>query len=159
MAPRELIDAWASAYANAPAIRSAVSFAHLGALLSGGGCAIAADAWMLAAGRRGLDAARAEAERLHGVHRVVVTSLAVVIVSGLLLMAADFDAYVDSTAFWIKMGVVAALGVNGAVLMRASERVTSGDALAVPLLHRISTLSLMLWFASTLMGAVLPNAL
>lgn len=159
MAPRELIDAWASIYANAPAIRSAVSFAHLGALLSGGGCAIAADAWMLAAARRGPDDARAEAERLHGVHRVVVTSLAIVVMSGLLLMAADFDAYVESTAFWIKMGVVAALAVNGALLMRASGRVTSGDLLAVPLLHRISMLSLALWFASTLMGAVLPNAL
>jgi len=156
---RELIDTWASLYANSAAIRSGVAFAHVGALLGGGGCAVAADLWTLKASQRGTASVQAELERLHGVHRIVVANLAIVIVSGLLLMGADFDAYLVSTAFWIKMALVVALVVNGAVLVRTSIRIATGDARAVRRVRVVSMASLTLWFVTTLMGAVLPNVL
>jgi len=40
---RDIVEAWASFYANSPAARSAVTFTHVGALVVGGGSAIAAD--------------------------------------------------------------------------------------------------------------------
>jgi hypothetical protein len=156
---RELIDTWASIYANSAAIRSGVAFGHVGALLAGGGCAIAADLWTLKASRGGYAAVQTEVERLHGVHRIVVVNLAVVVVSGLLLMAADVDAYLASTAFWIKMALVVALVINGAVLVRTSHRIAASDTRPVRRLRIVSMASLALWFATTLLGAVLPNAL
>jgi hypothetical protein len=156
---RELADTWASLYANSAAVRSGVAFGHIGALLGGGGCAIAADLWTLEASRRGDAAVRAELERLHGVHRIVVVNLAVVVVSGLLLMAADLDAYFASAAFWIKMALVVALVVNGALLVRTGSRIAARDSSAVRRMRVVSMASLALWFATTLLGAVLPNVL
>jgi hypothetical protein len=156
---REILDAWASLYANSAAIRSGVAFGHVGALLGGGGCAIAADLWTLQASRRGHAAVQTELQRLHGVHRIVVANLAVVVVSGLLLMAADLDAYFASTAFWIKMALVVALVVNGAVLVRTSDQIATSDTRAVRRIRIVSIASVTLWFATTLMGAVLPNVL
>jgi hypothetical protein len=156
---RELIDTWASMYANSGAIRSGMAFAHVGGLLGGGGCAIAADLWTLKASRRGNASVRTELERLHGVHRIVVANLAIVVVSGLLLMAADLEAYLASTTFWIKMALVVALLINGAALVRTSLRISANDTRAVQRLRIVSMVSLTLWFATTFMGAVLPNVL
>ena len=156
---RELIDTWASLYANSAAIRSGVAFAHVGALLGGGGCAVAADLWTLKASQRGTASVQAELERLHGVHRVVVANLAIVVVSGVLLMGADFDAYLASAAFWIKMALVVGLVINGAMLVRTSIRIAAGDTRAVGHVRPVSMASLTLWFVTTLMGAVLPNVL
>lgn len=122
-------------------------------------CAIAADLWTLKASRRGYAAVQTELERFCGVHRIVVVNLAVVVVSGLLLMAADIDAYFASTAFWIKMALVVALVFNGAVLVRTSNRIATSDTRAVRRMRIVSMANLALWFATTLLGAVLPNVL
>jgi uncharacterized membrane protein len=159
MPVREVVDTWASIYANSATLRSGVAFTHVGALLSGGGCAIAADLGTLKAWRAGAESLRFELRRLHHVHRTVMTSLTLVVVSGLLLTAADLDAYLASTAFWTKMALVCALVANGAVLLSTCARAESGDARAARHLRVVSVASLVLWFATTLMGAVLPNAL
>src|SRR5689334_8278633 len=100
---REIVETWASFYANSPATRSALTFTHVGALVVGGGSAIAADLGTVGALRRDAPALRAELSRLHATHRLVTTSLGLVVLSGILLMLADLDAYLASTAFWIKM--------------------------------------------------------
>jgi hypothetical protein len=120
---------------------------------------VAADLWTLKASQRGTASVRVELERLHGVHRIVVANLVIVVVSGLLLMGADFDAYLASAAFWIKMALVVGLAVNGAVLVRTSVRIAAGDTQAVGHVRAVSMASLTLWFVTTLMGAVLPNVL
>jgi hypothetical protein len=158
MAPvRELIETWSSVYSNSPAVRSAIGFAHIGGLLSGGGCAVAADLATMRAFRRGRSAVADEAARLHDVHRVVIASLAFVVISGLLLMFADFDAYVASTTFWIKMAAVVALVINGAWLMRAGNHAATHGP--VRHLRMASLASLLLWTGTTLLGATLPNVL
>lgn len=154
---RELIDTWASVYSNSPALRSAIGFAHVGGLLTGGGCAIASDLATMRAFRRGAAAVAHEAARLHDVHRVVIVSLAAVVVSGLLLMCADIDAYLVSTTFWIKMAAVVTLAINGAWLMRAGDR--AADHGPVHHLQMACVASLFLWTGTTLLGATLPNVL
>lgn len=154
---RELIDTWSSVYSNSPALRSAIGFAHVGGLLTGGGCAIAADLATMRAMRRGSEAVAHEATRLHDVHRVVIASLAAVVASGLLLMCADIDAYLVSTTFWIKMAAVVALAINGAWLMRAGDRAANHGQ--VHHLQFASVASLLLWTGTTLLGATLPNVL
>ena len=160
MAPvRELIDTWAAAYSNSASLRSAIAFAHIGGLVSGGGCAVAADLAILRAFRRGGEAVVGEAARLHDVHRIVVGSLVLVIASGVLLMLADLDAYFASTTFWLKMAAVVALALNGAVLMTAGDRATHAQSVALGRLRFASLASLALWSATTLLGATLPNVL
>ena len=156
---RDLTDTWASIYAGSAGLRSAVSFAHVGGLVAGGGCAIAADRATLRAFRRSPDMPGREIEHLHGVHRVVLAGLGAVMMSGVLLMLADLDAYLESTVFWIKMALVAALIANGAILVRFSGRAHEAEPSAPAALRRASLVSLVLWFATTLAGTVLPNVL
>ena len=157
IALREITESWSAVYSNSAAIRSALAFAHVGGLVAGGGTAVVADRATLRAIRRGGTFVATEVERLQGAHRAVLAGLAVVSVSGILLMLADFDAYVASAAFWIKMALVGALLLNGAGLARVASRARSGGPRSWRSLRIACVLSLILWFATTLLGTVLPN--
>jgi len=152
-------ETWASVYAGSPAIRTALGFAHVAGLVGGGGCAIAADRAALLAWRGSSADREHHVRSLSRIHRAVLVGLAAVVASGVLLAFADLDAYWVSRAFWLKMALVGALGINGAVLMRAGERVARGDTGGWSLLRNTSILSLALWFLTTLVGAALPNVL
>lgn len=159
MAMRELAETWASVYSNSVAIRSAVSFAHIGALLTGGGTAIAADLGMLAALRRHSVPPAEEVQRFRSTHRRVIGSLVVVAASGGLLLLKDLDALLESRAFWVKMALFLALILNGLLVVRAERRASFGAPGAARLLRVASIASLVLWLATTLAGTVVPNAL
>lgn len=156
---REIVETWAAFYANSPFARSAVTFSHVGALVVGGGSAIAADLGTIGALRRDTSAVRAELRRLHSTHRVVTTSLALVVSSGVLLMLADLDAYLASTAFWLKMGLFAALLVNGGLVVAASSPARQDTPRNRTRLRLAAVLSLTLWLATILLGTVVPNVL
>ena len=154
-----LAESWSSVYANSAILRTTVSFAHIAGLVAGGGCAVASDRATLLV-RRATPSARADQARALGtVHRVVLGGLAAVVLSGILLALADFQAYWAAPIFWLKMALVVALLVNGWVLARAGARVGRGDTTAWNTLYATSIFSLLLWFATTLAGAALPNAL
>jgi uncharacterized membrane protein len=160
MAPiRDIVDSWASFYASSPVARSAVTFTHVGALVVGGGSAIAADLGTVRAFRRDAPAFRAELERLHSTHRLVTTSLGLVVLSGILLMLADFDAYVASTAFWTKMGLFGALVLNGALIVSLTTAAREDSPRDRARLRLAALASLLLWMVTTLLGTVVPNAL
>ena len=153
----DLLQTWGSFYANHAAIRTLVTFVHVGALMLGGGLAITADRALLATGPDDDGARRTQLESLDGTHRVVVASLALITVSGLLLFASDFETFLYSRFFWIKMGLVGLLLVNGLVLWRIERRALSGDDGAWRLLRVTAIASLTLWFLTTLGGVALPN--
>jgi uncharacterized membrane protein len=155
----DLADSWSSIYSNSAAIRSAVAFVHIGGLVGGGGCAIAADRATLHAWRAGADAMRDEAARLHRAHTAVIAGLVLVTISGVLLLFANLDAYLHMPIFWLKMGLVGALLINGIVVVRAGRSTAAGRAHSQTLLALSAIASLTLWFATTLAGAVLPNVL
>ena len=158
VSPRDIADTWSSLYSNSPALRSVVSFAHVGGLVTGGGYAIAMDLDTLRAARRGGEHTTGTLARLRAAHRIVVAGLLLVVASGFLLMLADVDAYLESTAFWIKMGLVVCLSLNGAVLVRVAARRTEDGAPSAAL-RLLSMASLALWLATTFVGAVVPNVL
>ena len=149
---REIADTWASFYAGSAAMRSTMMFAHLGALIVGGGSAIAADLGTTRALRQDPVTLQSELERLHRAHRLVIASIGVVVLSGVSLTLADFDAYVGSTSFWVKMSLFAALLVNGSLLIRTTSERRSR-------LRILTLASLVLWLATTLLGTVVPNVL
>jgi hypothetical protein len=151
------IVSWASFYANHSAVRTAVVFAHVGGLTAGGGCAIAADRATLLVPHQDAGARGAHLRSLDGIHRVVVTGLVFIVVSGLLLFASDLDTFLYSKVFWIKMGLIAMLLVNGAVLRRAEHHARDGAVAAWRTLRATSITSLVLWLSIALAGVTLTN--
>jgi hypothetical protein len=79
------------------------------------------------------------------------------VVSGLLLFAADADAFLHSRIFWVKMGLMGTLLINGVAMLSGEQRVLRGDPRAWTRLHAIAVSSLLLWFLTALAGAALPN--
>lgn len=151
------IQAWASLYANSAVLRTGVGFAHIAGLLAGGGTAVVADRATLAAWRQNAGRRRAQPPAVRAAHRTVILGLVVVSLSGLLLLASDLDTYLHSRVFWIKMGLVALLLVNGTAFQRAGRLADAGSERAWTRLGYGAIASLMLWFAITLLGAALPN--
>ena len=152
---RDLLVSWGSIYANHSAVRTLVVFAHLSGLIGGGGAAIASDRAILAVA--GLDdhARRLELARLQRTHRAVLTGLAVVAASGLLLFASDFETFLVSRVFWAKMLLVCLLLTNGALLVSAERRASAGDQQAWTTLKITAVASLVLWSLTTLGGVAL----
>src|SRR5690349_22175339 len=98
---------WAALYSGSAVLRTVVSFVHVAGLVGGGGAAISADRATLKATRAHLPVTREQIDAIHNTHRVVIAGLASVIVSGVLLFAADVATYAPSRLFWLKMLMVA----------------------------------------------------
>jgi hypothetical protein len=152
-----LIDAWVSLYANHAVIRTGVECVHIGGLVAGGGCAVTADLATLAAVRAGSSARTTQLVLLKRTHRLVVVGLVALAISGGLLFATDVQTFLYSRIFWLKMGLIALLLINGLMLLRGERLVSRGDVNAWRRLHVTAVGSLVLWFLTTLAGAALPN--
>jgi hypothetical protein len=152
-----LVARWAELYSASASLRTLVAFVHIGGLVGGGGAAVVADRATLMATRRGAAIGREQLAALNNTHRIVIVGLAAVIVSGVLLFAADLETYATSRVFWIKMGMVAALMINGAVLTRLAAGTRAPDEKLRRSLRWAALLSVSLWFLTTLAGAALPN--
>jgi uncharacterized membrane protein len=148
---------WAAFYGGHPVVRTIVTFVHVGALLGGGGFAIAADRATLRAMKQDAGARRSQLAALAGTHRFVTIGLSLIVVSGLLLFAADVDTFFHSRVFWIKMGLIVLLLTNGAVLTSAERRAQRGAEEAWGRLRVTAVASLALWFLVTFAGVALTN--
>lgn len=153
----DLLQSWGSFYANHAAIRTLVAFVHVGALIAGGGLAVTTDRAMLTAALDDDWSRRSLLETLQGTHRLVVGSLALIAVSGVLLFASDYETFLYSKFFWVKMALVVVLLINGGVLWGAERRALSGDHRAWSTLRLTAIASIALWFLTTLGGVALPN--
>ena len=151
-----LAQPWADFYSDSKLTETLVTFAHVGALLVGGGIAIAADRTTLRTSsdverkRHLLDVAQS--------HRAVIVSLGVVVLSGLLLFGSAVEAFWGSWIYWTKMGLVVLLLVNGA-RMQGIERKAAADPV-VSTAHwsafrGATIMSLTLWLITSLAGVAL----
>jgi hypothetical protein len=153
----DLATSWGSVYANHAALRTAVVFAHVASLIVGGGAAIAADRATLRALWLDRTGGGVPLEILQSTHRLVILSLVLVAASGVLMFAADVTTFLYSRIFWIKMGIVTLLVVNGALLFRAEGQARRGAASAWPTLHMTAVASVALWLLAALAGVALTN--
>ena len=158
---------WAGLYGDSVAVSSAVTFAHVGGMLFGGGLAIASDRATLRALKGSADDRSRLLTELSSSHRWVLTALAVIFVSGLLLALSDVKTFAVSGVYWIKMGLVALLLLNGAVLQRTEQelrRDSLRDPAAPDVKRRWSRLrltaitSIALWTLIALAGVILVEA-
>jgi hypothetical protein len=148
---------WTSLYANHAALRTAVEFTHIGGVVAGGGSAIAADLATFRAAREGPAPRTAHLQFLTRTHGIVLAGLGALFVSGVLQFASDVDTFLYSRVFWLKMGLVVLLLINGALLLRAGRQATAGGARAWARVQHVAIASLVLWALTTLAGAALPN--
>jgi uncharacterized membrane protein len=155
-----LVEPWAHVYADSKLLATVVTFGHVASLLMAGGLAVATDRATLRALRLAAADRGAHLDELAGVHRLVMSGLALSVITGLLLFASDVETFIMSWVFWLKMGLVLVLLVNGYVMTRA-ERAVRGDAVGSSPswahLRRTALVSVGLWYAITLAGVALVN--
>jgi hypothetical protein len=156
---------WQSAYSNSKLLSTTVTGGHLIALLFGGGYAVAADRFTFRALRAGEAERATQLAELHAVHRPVLIALALSFLTGILLAAADVKTFATSPVFWIKLGLVGLLVINGAVLTAIETTLrkpaSRPHALPSPLWARLRVFticSVALWTATLIAGVVLQNA-
>ena len=150
---------WQNVYSNSKAIATIVTTVHIVALLVGGGLAIGADRTTLRALRHEMPDWKYHLSELHAVHRPVLAMIALLFVSGVALAAADIETFWATPYFWVKLGLVALLLVNGAFLYRTESQLHAGLNDALERRLRIATrLSMTLWILTAIAGTVLANA-
>jgi hypothetical protein len=161
-APEALVRAfepWAAMYGDSNVLPILVVFGHIAALVFAGGLAVTLDRATLRAARESADDRARQLGLLAGAHRSVLSGLALSVVTGVLLFAADVETYFVAPAFWTKMALVASLLLNGYLMTRAERRIRASDDSAGgwSALRRGAIASLILWFATTFVGVALVN--
>jgi uncharacterized membrane protein len=152
---------WADFYNASKVAQTAVAFGHFGGMMTAGGFALATDRATLRAAAAPAAERPRQLSELAGVHPIVVGALGVTALSGLLMFAADLENLITLSAFWIKMGLVGLLVMNGWLMLRAERSLRRGDpadAAGWRRLQSAALTSLALWLAVVLAGSVLPNA-
>jgi len=154
-----LAEPWNNLYSDSKAVASTVVFLHLVPLILAGGAAIVADRATIRASRAAAEDRARQLIDLGRTHAIVVGGLALSFASGVLMFFSDVDTFLGSLFFWIKLGLVGLLLVNGFVMTRTEKQlnVAGDDAVLWNRLRTISVLSLILWLATTLAGVVLTN--
>ncbi len=156
----EVAKPWAKFYSKSTVAQNAILFAHLAALLSGGGLAIAADRAIWKARAASDDVRTRVLAEVAGVHRRVIIALVFAMLSGALMTAADLETYVTSPVWWGKMCAVTLLLSNGAWLRSLGAAASRAPGVASAAWARFtlaSRLSLTLWFVVVLVGVMLGN--
>ena len=160
-APEFLLHAsagWSRLYSDSKLLSTGVMYIHLAGLLLGGGAAVAADRGTLRAARE-TDPVRADHLAFLGtVHAIAVMGLAMLAVSGVMMLLADLETFWSARSFWIKMSLVAMLLANGLMMRQAEHLARTAPAKAWSLLKLTSIASLVLWFAVLLAGTILASS-
>ena len=165
MAILETIEAvlkpWSDWYSHSKATQAGVEYLHVGALLVGGGFALASDRAALRASRSDIGQRKHVLHDLSTIHRSVVTALCVSVVSGLLMLASDAGTFLVSPVFWTKMALVILLLANGYLVMRTEQRLNADSRPDNPAWQRLTfgaIASMTLWLVTTLAGVILLNS-
>jgi hypothetical protein len=156
----KLFEPWAHAYGDSKVLPTIVVFLHIAALVFAGGYAVTLDRFTLRAFRSDAEARTRQLDALSVSHRLVVSGLALSVVSGVLLFTADIETYWTSVVWWTKAVLIVMLLLNGYGItkLEAQLRAARGDVeLAWRGLRRTAIASLILWFAIALAGVALVN--
>jgi uncharacterized membrane protein len=155
----KLADPWAKIFAHSKAVSAGVLFLHLAPLVFAAGAAFTADrATLRAVKASAADRARALQE-IAATHRIVLGGLTLSFVSGILMFLSDVETFAGSIYFYVKLGLVGLLVVNGFIMTRTEKALAaSGDDAALwGRMRTIALLSAVLWLATTLAGVVLKE--
>ena len=151
-------EGWARLYGTTKALSIGVGFVHFAGLLLGGGAAVAADRETFKAAGEA-DPVRADhLQFLGSVHAIAVTGLVMLFLSGAAMFLSDVETFWDTRVFWVKMGLVALLLLNGLVMRQAERLEASAPARAWARLKTTAVVSLVLWFSVVLASTILKSS-
>ena len=149
---------WASFYNDSTVTQAIITFGHFGGMMVAGGSAVTADRGVLQASKQAGSGRLRRIDDISGAHRAVITALVITSISGVLMLAADLENLAVSPWFWLKMGLLALLLINGWFMTRVSQHLRRDGGIAPKLWKRLqlaATASLVLWFAVVLAGTLL----
>lgn len=156
----EFFAPWAKLYGDSKVVPTVVAFAHVSALVWGGGRAVAADLVALRApsleGYRSTGGLRFLVES----HRDVLTGLVIAAISGVALSTADLHHFLSSRFYIAKLAVVFVLLANGVFIKRYATSLQTGTGTGDGSwrgTRRHAVISLILWFSAVLLGLALVN--
>jgi hypothetical protein len=152
---------WADFYGSHKGVQAGVEFAHVGALLVGGGFAIASDRAALRALKADLVHQQHVLREFTSVHKPVLIALSISVLSGLVMLASDIGTFLVSPVYWTKMVLVILLLTNGYFIKRADERLNADPSpgnVAWKHFKFSSIASITLWLSITLAGVILLNS-
>lgn len=152
---------WADFYGNTKPLQAAVEFLHVGALLVGGGFAIAADRAALRSLKADLDQKKHVLRDFTSIHTPVIIALTVSVLSGLVLLSTDVGTFLVSPVYWTKMLLVVLLLANGYLVKRTEEQLNADPSPGNPVWPRFrfgAVASITLWLSTTLAGVILLNS-
>jgi uncharacterized membrane protein len=153
-----LFSGWNTLFSNSSWIPTTVTTLHILGLLGAGGLAVAADRMTL---RASVSEATRVSHEIRDVHRPVLLALVLLFVTGVALATADIETFLGSPVFWVKLGLVGLLLLNGLGLARAEGRLSAAAETDVATWRRLrghAWASLLLWIATTIVGSVLVKA-
>jgi uncharacterized membrane protein len=157
------LEPWKTYWSDHDAVSTTVTTVHVVGIVIAAGLAIAADRMTLRVLRRRDDERTMHARELRDVHRPVVAALVAVVISGLLMAASDIEEFFAKPVFWIKMGLILLLLINGMMLQKTESRVFDDTSRTGSLdevwtrLALFARVSMTLWIATTIAGMVLAS--
>lgn len=158
----QLVEPWSQLYGDSTLLQTLIVFGHIAALVFAGGLAVTLDRGTLRASRGSSEIRWRQLEELRAAHRLVITGLTLSLVTGLLLFTADLETYFSAWIFWLKLGLIVSLLVNGFAMTRLESRIGStpnaADDAGWSTLRATAAISIFLWFAIALAGVALVNA-
>ena len=152
-------DPWAKLFSHSKVVSAGVLFFHLAPLVFAAGAAFTADRATLRATKAGAADRARQLQEIAASHRVVVSGLALSFASGILLFLSDLETFLGSVFFWIKLGLVGLLLLNGFLMTRTEKALerSGEDAVLWARMRTIAMMSAVLWLATTLAGVVLKE--
>lgn len=152
----EFVAPFAHLYNNSKVLSVGTLAVHLAGMLGAGGLAIGADRSVLRLAGTDAEGIRRHLADQAGLHRLVVGGLAVVVTTGLMMFASDVETYWPSPLYWAKMTLFAVLLGNGLRMVGAESRLglDAADAAALRRLRGAAWVSIVLWFAITVLGVL-----
>ena len=153
-----LTQPWADLYGGSTLLQGLVTFLHIGGVVVAGGFALASDRSTFRVSGRPAAIRREHISELGAVHTPVLWALGIVLVSGVALLLADVETFLPSWFFWLKMGLVAVLLVNGLTVQKAEKGLVKNpeDNAAWKRLRWAAGRSVVLWGVVLLLGVLLP---
>jgi len=155
-----LLQPWNDFYSHSKTAETIVIFLHIGGLLLAGGFAIAADRATIRSIGTSAIARATQLKELGATHRLVITGLTVVVLSGVALLTSDIETFWGSWIYWLKMLFVVVLLLNGYQMTRIEKSLELDPSDTSPkwsALRRTAVTSLVLWFATAFIGVALAN--
>ena len=155
----KVAEPWATIYSHSKVVSAAVTYFHIVPLILSGGLAVATDRATFRVMKSGIDQRAAHIRQFGPVHMTVIIGLVFSLASGVLLLLADVEALLGSIYFWIKLGLVFLLVVNGFAIIRTEKAIDGSgkDAAGWDRMRMHAVFSVFLWLATTLAGVVLKE--